>query len=930
MQRLLANVKQMAVLRSRRGVALVLTLGILSLLLILALAFAAAALNAQRTAQSSTELTRARQYAELGLQRVIEMMKTELLDTSNARNAFPGTKIFVQGSGNWADQYFMLSMVNTAAGDSQMTDGLQAQLQVTQDGLTYFPTGVPQGQTAGGGTFSLGSAYSWLPIYGTRTVGNTSSTVLIGRFAYMILDKSGTIDPNAVVDDTNVEGSEIASSYNTGLYLSEISLTDLGFSATDANKMRPNGKGTGIMPLNSKWFDYTQIMRALYTDSPVVATAQPVLDMMNELTFPYRRPDQLTSLTTADFQKVPDFFDLTTLPSTSYANDSAGLANKVVLYNSSSSPKSPGIPWFKQFPDDGRFATAGDRFNCPFDRGMQLAANLANYVATSDDANRDAEGNTKNTQPRYWGNTKTPYISRLEVTLRNVTTNVGSAVKPTIKVYFRPELVNMFGNLSSYATNCWLDITYDITFTNGKSTGATTTTLLNQNNVWNYRNASGVSTSVFDPTNVNAKITGNFSSSGYIQAQNLDVSNIDMGADSVVHAGTNFTAATSTPTTAEKSLTNCNIRVTYIRLRKSSGGDRWDFAMPWDSRPTTMSWPATNTLNTLSTPGSSTDEICWLYTAKNPANNLWPPDWTVTGPVDNALDPMTATAPPTAPWNDPVKKIFIRSGPLQHLAELGAIYRMDPASASDSNAIFHTLNMIDYKYQGDPTIPGNIYADTNGYGGDRNILDMVKLGTTDEAARQMVGRVNINSRHKEVLRALFKRVPAATYTTGDAITINSTGSDSIDTLVAHIMARTNPATGTGMGPAALSQYPSNRNPPLYGVLFHDDVSGAGNSLASFTKPQLEHLLCQTQELVTAAHNYFVCLVVAQSIQDVGSLASDTDPQNITVNGVTIPSRLGRYDPNADKILAEQKILVVLYRNTVTNAITVERFDYLDN
>jgi len=40
--------------------------------------------------------------------------------------------------------------------------------------------------------------------------------------------------------------------------------------------------------------------------------------------------------------------------------------------------------------------------------------------------------------------------------------------------------------------------------------------------------------------------------------------------------------------------------------------------------------------------------------------------------------------------------------------------------------------------------------------------------------------------------------------------------------------------------------------------------------------------------------------------------------NLVANGMT-----------ADQILAEQKIRVILYRNAVTNVVTVERFDYLD-
>ena len=74
------------------GVALVLTLGILTLLILLCLSFALASRFAIRSAQLSEDQVRVHMLAESGLRKVLRDLSLEFSDNLNARNNFPATK----------------------------------------------------------------------------------------------------------------------------------------------------------------------------------------------------------------------------------------------------------------------------------------------------------------------------------------------------------------------------------------------------------------------------------------------------------------------------------------------------------------------------------------------------------------------------------------------------------------------------------------------------------------------------------------------------------------------------------------------------------------------------------------------------------------------------------------------------------------------
>ena len=173
---------------------MIMAIGILSLILVLALSFTAASLFSRKLARLSEDLTCARQFCETGLQRIISSFKTELSDYTDYSTFFPGTRNFVKGSGAWADFYYFLSV---AQGAARMTDGLEAALSYSVNGLDYFPNTLPGGVDS-----------SWLALFEQGNRGGVDTNLICGRFAYLVVTGETTYsDPTGGFDDVAVSKS---------------------------------------------------------------------------------------------------------------------------------------------------------------------------------------------------------------------------------------------------------------------------------------------------------------------------------------------------------------------------------------------------------------------------------------------------------------------------------------------------------------------------------------------------------------------------------------------------------------------------------------------------------------------------------------------------------------------------------------------------
>lgn len=947
-----------SVVNTRKGVALILTIGILALLMVLAMSFAFASVHAQRTTSYSADLTNARLQAETGLQSVINMLKSELVDSDDYDNFFPGTKLFVNGTGDWSGFYFMISMVDVANGDTQVTEELLPAITHEVNGLTYIPNSVPTGKSIADTSVNtlLAANYSWIPVMKEQEYEGNFVDVVDGRYGYILIDETGKVDPNTAVDDTYTEGSEIGASFNHGYYLSEISLIDLGFTSTFSNKLRPYGSGgTGLQPQNAKWYSRYHIARILDIDG---SSGQSELDTMNAMLFPYRRPDSISNQLATDSQNTPVTFNLRLEDNGGNIENDIGNNGDRILYMANyQGGIHPGIPYIRGWQERGDFDTDGDRFYSVSHRALNLMANIKDYIDTDRDASRDSDGVGVNAFPTYFGVENVPALSRLLVRAQNtstVTLNASATydIEHKLRVWFRPELMNQFGDLTSYASNARVIIYFQLKCATGSGTtyisaGAETVDITDfMNPALNVNSdASNVS---------NTAVTGSFASNGYMQWTGDGIYR-----DFAIATSTSISPVNTALRYAQfDDLTVRISRIVVLERDTNANGysdeDVWDFCMINESRTGVAVYP--DEQDALDIASAGPDSVYWTFDARAPLNNTFPGDWVFDGPFTTE-NGFTGKAM-TAWWNDIKTTVFIRNGEMQSVSELGAILRMDPAKTTDTTAAYATFNLIDYYYNGtthlrteiedgirenydslDPA--GPYWQDGEGNGGDRNILDYVRLNNENAAERELIGRININSRRTEVLQALFNRLAVTVPASNEVIT-----SGKIDTLVDHIMARTFPQlvvndsvpklTGalplSAINDDADSSYDPDdgnywlstpvryRNPPLYGLLFQPD------ELTTFSEYELEFLLAHSMQMVNARHNYFTCVVAAQSIKDVGSIYG-VDGSDQVVDGVL--SRLSRWDDGSDKILAEQKIRVVLYRDARSNKITVERFDYLD-
>jgi Tfp pilus assembly protein PilX len=170
--------------RGRRGVALIIVLGLLGLLLISAVSFAVLMRTERNAATNYRHTSSARQMLHAGLARAIEDINADIGDvlcpawtnrtviTGSFTNKYPESMFFsrytVTGTGN---------------------DPVPARL-LTKDVMTYIPVLYHRRLTE-----NIYAPPEWVPI-------NYSNSV-IGRYAYAVIDTSGLLDANLVFTSTS-------------------------------------------------------------------------------------------------------------------------------------------------------------------------------------------------------------------------------------------------------------------------------------------------------------------------------------------------------------------------------------------------------------------------------------------------------------------------------------------------------------------------------------------------------------------------------------------------------------------------------------------------------------------------------------------------------------------------------------------------------
>ena len=307
---------------------------------------------------------------------------------------------------------------------------------------------------------------------------------------------------------------------------------------------------------------------------------------------------------------------------------------------------------------------------------------------------------------------------------------------------------------------------------------------------------------------------------------------------------------------------------------------------------------------------------------------------------------MSSSGKDTESGNDPsasaantsrISTAYIRNGPMQSPWELGAIHR---------GAKWETLNLKAYNSTNN-TI--GAYA-----AGDANILDQIKMTNSYRS----YGKININTSYLNTLKALVLKVSVNDLYATPGSSTGAMG-DIGATSIAQIIKSANGSDSTG-GPFTSRAQLAR-------------ISSVFNSPTQPTDAQKEALIGKIINLCSVENNYYRIIAISQAIKDVGTTAGvdvyidldndgimeytgTTDPnhvdhkaseahlgatsdingngilgENATATGIEekCNCKLGVYDQCYDKILGEQKIMAVYYRNAYTNMWKLISYEYLD-
>jgi hypothetical protein len=241
---------------NERGVALIMSLGVLAMVSLMAVAFATTALFSQNMATLSREIVQARLHSEAAAQRIHGILNVELADPNNRRNLFPPTRKGIPdhfgpttASSAWNGRTYWCST-------SSDTDGVRDALALNMAGVDFTPDA---------SNAMLDAKVGW------EAVLDSATGELKARYCFVVIDESGKVDPNKVIKKGVIEGYETPTRMGN-------SVTDYNLAAaapTIGSKFQFSGDGDGELPTNLQWLSYFHIFK---THSTSVANARTVLD----------------------------------------------------------------------------------------------------------------------------------------------------------------------------------------------------------------------------------------------------------------------------------------------------------------------------------------------------------------------------------------------------------------------------------------------------------------------------------------------------------------------------------------------------------------------------------------------------------------------------------------------------------------------------
>lgn len=914
--------------KNEKGIALLFTLGILSVLLVLALAFATTSITERKAAANNAELTSARLLAESGVQRAIAALR--YYDSNWPTAAYDKIVSREKDDGFTSEVAYPLN---------RETFDYLWRLETISDGVSYF--------TWPSTTYRKEDDVNWVYIHDT----SDANLKILGRIAYCVVASGGKLDPSMCVSHQNdspgttdlngmtlnaaggisyprgtADDESIIVEERNGKYVSEINVKNIdnnvsGYlgAATIKNMSTTTigGLGGGLLPDRTRWADFDSFANAF--TAPALSPNQKSKYNDWFIVSPSSQDDERFWIDSDGdgLQDAGEWFNRFNLARTDWTSlpvTVAGLTGASVAYTSGVFSEGTSIPWIANFgkkasdgTDDNTVSSASNPSLVPYygsyanvaDRRKQIAANLVDYCDSDSSPTTDYVEAAGTPTCTYMGNERTPYINELVVGIHvtGTQTDPGASGNYTLNLDVKSsvggELINMYGDTFDAAK---LTVAYSITGTLAHS-------------------------------KVPAAFAGNECNQTYTLTSGK-FSSINVGATPYKYDATEYPLYSYTSPSAYSDLSTVSFKsvvvtITSAKLEYPVGSGIWvDFAKlnktfgPIDVLPDNATGsfevrayfggiqtndPRQNINTTDWSDGVAVIGNAGLTYGARASDNVSEPGAKGTPNATNyvaAFPHVTMATPGKDPesGNDPaydfggskpkVSTAYIRDAPMESPWEIGFIHR---------GAAWETINLK--KYNNDDDNDGT-EGETNEFGvsaniggraydkGDANILDQIKM-THD--TNQGYGKVNIRAISVDSLRALIAYIktgsifPVASYKTA----MPGANGTLLDYNTASL------TTGKALANIANAISGSDKRP----FLTRAQVANVskltdGTELSQVSDAQKEEIIGKFINLTKATiADEFTIIAIAQTIKDVGTVAGITINKDINGDGDISDSNL---------------------------------------
>ncbi len=885
--------------QKEKGVALLLALGVMSLLLAMALAFVTNAVIARSSAANNSARSQARYFGKTAANRM-------LVDFMQTQKENPTLTDFS-------------SLVSKGSGKTDALEGNSSLLTVTIGSDQYTPDSNKQPE--------------WVYLYEKVNTDGTpaNNTPIIGRYAYMVLPKPGVISLSEALRGQTDLTYPTSWEKRPGVDMKEFDLskviTDTGLLKSAAERFGTPLEDHTSSPqvLNEDYSDYD----GFFGEFSVPAATQTLIRTYFSMggrteaeSYPYDPQCKDGVKEISDSATYYHRFNLarkdwdsglnTTANSEDAVDRLLGLRNNesapVFKTDDSVTPTGMRLQFLRMIGHEkGAYASLEDR-------RRQIAANLIDYSDSDNIPTSDVEPTswkTTMTYPTYTGNERTPYLNEVAV-------QVSATAARSDTVLEGKTIANIDGivRVESIAAEIF-DIYEDIPV----DSGTYSVTLSGSFDV----NVSVGGTSVDSPQtvsidNVTISIENITNRYGYGVNNSSGVSTVPFQVSDIENpeSAINVTVKVSNFKIDKMVLTQGSTNVDFSRNLEQPGTEQeimnQGFAKD-ETKSSSAAWgfsvddPRENLYQ-----GEGAYENWQLYTTSKVAGTplLTDLDTQTLGNQNvNCLPANAGDKEGGAP--ETLSTAYIRNAPMTSPLELGAIHR---------GAKWETINLkaADAKFSRPDKYNPEVEIDATGSSydeGDAGILDQIKMtsATYDAAKVNLNNRVN-TPEGKNIFYALTSNVATIGTTAADPLAGTKSTTDAFASDIVALPATT---------------FIPNRAGILREITYSD--TGATTDMGK------EALLAKTACLMTTKSppsEDSRVILVAQAVTDIGGVKVSK-----IMEGKTTPSTkdtvLGTLDYDEengklvyfDDIRGEVKMLLTVKRDPVTQQLKVTQMEFVD-